>query len=324
MLFHLFVSAFLPYVQFTPQEGISPGPPLSQVQVLREKDLLHVTLGDEPFTSLNLSGRIPFLYPVIGPGGVPLTRGYPMEPRPHESRDHPHHQSMWVAHGRVNGVDFWHDPKAKIRLAGKIRIEGPEVAKSIHLPLDWIAPDGSLVMHEKRVLSFGGHARDRWIDVSCTWTAGEDEVVLGDTKEGTFALRLTPELRVEGKHSNGSLVNSEGAKNKDAWGKRARWISSSGLVGGEAYTVTLFDHPSNLRAPTHWHARTYGLIAANPFGLHHFEGAKQNAGNLVIPPGTSIKFQHRVLLSRGMRNKEILARHEPGPRPPIKKPKSDR
>ena len=322
MLFPLLVSAFLPCVQSAPPKDISPGPPLGEVQVLREKDQLHITISGEPFTRVNLGGRIPFLYPLLGPGGAPLTRGFPMEPGDLESHDHPHHQSMWVAHGRVNGVDFWHDPAAKIRLAGKIRIEGSNTSKRIHLPLNWIAPDSSVVLHEERVLSFGGHARDRWIDVTCTWTAPEKPVVLGDTKEGTFALRLAPALRVEGKHAKGTLINSEGVQNKDAWGKRARWVSSAGKVQGEIYTVTLFDHQENPRSPTHWHARTYGLVAANPFGLHSFEQAKKDAGNLTIAPKGSVTFHHRVLLSRGVRNKDSLDRFQRG-MTAHEKPKSD-
>lgn len=318
MLFPLLVSAILPFAQDAPLKGISPGPPLAQVKIAREKDHLTITLGGDPFTTVHLSGRIPYLYPLLGPGGAPMTRGYPMDPGPLDSKDHPHHQSMWVAHGQINGVDFWHDPKAKILLSGEVRIIKDGPGARVHLPLSWIAPDGGVIMEEERILSFGGHARDRWVDVVCIWTAPKNAVSIGDTKEGTFAIRLNPVLRVAGKHAKGSLVNSEGLMGKQAWGKRARWVSSVGPVAGEDYTVTLFDHPSNPRSPTYWHARTYGLIAANPFGLHDFEKSPKGAGNMTIKAGASITFSHRVLLSRGRRTVGDLDRFQAGMLPPMK------
>ncbi|MEO0445862.1 MAG: DUF6807 family protein, partial [Verrucomicrobiota bacterium] len=56
-------------------------------------------------------GNKPFLYPVLGPGGVPMTRSYPMEEVAGESQDHPHHRSLWFGHQGIQGVDTWHEAK---------------------------------------------------------------------------------------------------------------------------------------------------------------------------------------------------------------------
>ena len=93
-------------------------------------------------------------------------------------------------------------------------------------------------------------------------------VVFGDTKEGTFAIRVRPELQpkeLEAKPGvKGRLVNSEGLVDGAAWGKRARWVDYSGAVEGAMVGIVMFDHPANLRHPTWWHARDYGLCGANP------------------------------------------------------------
>jgi hypothetical protein len=102
-------------------------------------------------------------------------------------------------------------------------------------------------------------------------------------------------------HQGAHLVNSSGAMDEDAWGKYADWIDDYGPVDGEVVGIALFNHPDNVRHPTRWHARTYGLLAANPFGEREFppsaEGEKQGAK--VIHEGTTLSLRYRVLLHRG-------------------------
>lgn len=273
----------------TPQ---APAVSIEPVTLEGEIQALRVAVDGAPFTTLHLDGRIPYLHPVLGPTGAPMTRGFPMEPGPLDARDHPHHQSLWVAHGDVAGLDFWHDPQCAIRLAGAPVVEGGRVT----VPLEWVGPGERVVLRESRRLEFGAEEGRRWIDQRCEFLATEEGVTFGDTKEGSFAVRLRPELRVDGEHAVGTLRSSEGREGKATWGKPARWMHCEGVVGEERLSLTLFDHPTNPRHPTRWHSRTYGLVAANPFGLHHFTGSPKGEGALAVGAKEPVTFRHRFVL----------------------------
>jgi hypothetical protein len=124
-------------------------------------------------------------------------------------------------------------------------------------------------------------------------------VTFGDTKEGTMGIRSNPALNLKGTGAAGHALNSEGLKDEAIWGKAARWVDYSGPVEGKVTGIACFDHPSNLRHPTTWHAREYGLVAANPFGLHDFEKKPKGAGDYVIKKGDSLTFRYRWLFHTG-------------------------
>jgi hypothetical protein len=137
-------------------------------------------------------------------------------------------------------------------------------------------------------------------------TATERGIVFGDTKEGTFALRLHPNLRLRGAVAKGAASNREGLAGAAVWGKRSAWVAYQGPVDGEEVGVAIFDHPSNPRHPTWWHARDYGLFAANPFGAHDFEGAPEGTGDLALVRGATLTLRYRVLVFRGTRDRPEL------------------
>jgi hypothetical protein len=97
----------------------------------------------------------------------------------------------------------------------------------------------------------------------------------------------------------GHAVNSEGHRDGDLWGKRAKWVDYWGDVEGKTVGIAIFDHPSNPRHPTWWHARSYGLVTANPFGIHDFEDKPAGTGDMVIKQGESVTFRHRFLFHEG-------------------------
>lgn len=257
----------------------------------------------------------PHIWPIYAPGGVAVTRDHPMGERAGEQHDHPHHQSLWFAHGNVNGFDFWHSKKHRERIVhhatrsaqegGTAAVEGDAVeiesdgAVEVESDYTWEVEDGDVVLEETRTLRFEEHADHRTIDATITLRAAAAEVTFGDTKEGSFALRLHPALRVEGKVAAGILRNSEGHVGKAAWGKRARWLHDQGPIDGQAVGVAIFDHPGNLRHPTWWHARTYGLVAANPFGVHDFERKPKGAGDYTMKMGEELTLRYRVVVHRG-------------------------
>ena len=121
-------------------------------------------------------------------------------------------------------------------------------------------------------------------------------VKMGDTKEGTFAIRLATALQ----KPDGHMLNSEGAVGeKQVWGKRANWVDYSGTVAGEKLGLAIFDHPSNPQHPTYWHARGYGLFAANPFGERDFYNDKRRDGSVTIPAGGTLVLRYRVVIHLG-------------------------
>ena len=63
--------------------------------------------------------------------------------------------------------------------------------------------------------------------------------------------------------------------------------------------MLILDHPSNPKHPTFWHARGYGLNAANPFGEHDFLSDKTRDGGITIPAASSLTFRYRVVIHAG-------------------------
>lgn len=269
-------------------------------------DRMQVRIDGELFTEYVFGNTPrPYCYPVLGPGGVPLTRGYPMENLPGEEHDHPHHRSLWFTHGSVNGTDFWTEAPGHGRIVHERFLEvspgtGVGVLRATNR---WLSAAGVEVCTDERTLRFyRGDSGRRQMDLEVRLKAGAVPLVLGDTKEGTMALRLNEQMRVrqpKGKVGLGHILNSEGLVNGAAWGKRAAWCAYSGPVDGKVFTVALLDHPANPHFPTWWHVRDYGLFAANPFGQHDFEKAPPQAGALTIPAGGEAAFRYRVCFFSG-------------------------
>ncbi|MES2705606.1 MAG: PmoA family protein [Verrucomicrobiota bacterium] len=269
------------------------------------KKTVRVEIGGSLFTELIYAGQPkPVLFPVIGPGGFIMTRQWPILPKaPGEETDHPHHRGLWFAHGAVNGVDFWSEVKG----AGKIVVQGlPEIVPggpggsvTIKTREAWEKTPGVPVMHSSTVIQLGADGGDRYLDYTITMSAGLEDILLGDTKEGTMAIRVNPLLNLKGEVAKGSAVNSAGNEGLTAWGKHAQWVDYSAPGPNGVIGLACFDSPSNLRAPTTWHARDYGLIAANPFGLHDFEKAPKGAGDYTIKKGGSLTLRYRWLFHTG-------------------------
>ncbi len=259
-----------------------------------------VKLDGQPFTEyLIKSGSKPVLWPVYGPTGKRMTRNWPMENDvPGETdRDHVHQRSFWFTHGDVNGVDFWAPGKGRIEHREFVKVEEDPVA-TIVTRNDWVSPDGSeVVCQDERTLRFGGDAEQRWIDFDIVLKATNGPVVFGDTKEGSFGIRTASSMRVDSK-PGGKIVNSNGQEDKQAWGKPAAWVDYHGPIDGETLGIAILNHPTSFRFPTHWHVRTYGLFAANPFGLSDFTGGASR-GEYTLPAGETLSLRYRVLLHKG-------------------------
>lgn len=260
----------------------------------------------EKVTTTNQTKHV-YFWPVLGPGGVEMTRSWPMNPEATgEEMDHQHHRSLWFAHGAINGVDFWaENAKAGRIVHGEfLEIKSGKDEGIIRSTCKYIAPDGKTVCTDERVFRvYNRPKNERLFDFEVTIKAPQDrEVVLGDTKEGSMAIRVAESMRVvmeKNRPGQGHILLSTGVTDQNAWGKRAEWCDYYGPVGGKIMGMAMFDHPKNPSHPTWWHVRDYGLFAANPFGVHDFEKKPPGTGNLAIAPGKSITLKYRIYIHEG-------------------------
>jgi len=279
----------------------------------KKEDGIEVYLGDQMVTKYwHKSGTKPILWPIVGPEGLKRTRAYPMDDKqPGEERDHIHHRSLWFTHGEVNGVDFWAEKEGsgliEHRSFGKV--EGGKSA-IIETTSDWVTRDGKTLLNEDRTMTFGHDASARWIDFDITLTAGKEDVHFGDTKEGSFGVRVAESMKVDAKgQPGGTIINSEGQTNGDAWGKPASWVDYHGLIQGKHCGTAIMVHPKSFNYPGRWHVRTYGLFAANPFGEYHFTGAKEKTAGHTLKAGTSLNLIYRVVFHSGDEKEGSIEKH---------------
>lgn len=280
-------------------------PLAAQVEIEKQVGRVNVRINGQPFTTLWIGPdvRKPYLHPLRSASGKIVTRRYPMENVAGESRDHPHHRGLFFTHGDVNGDDFWmSDPLARRQTEAKIvsrqivKAEGGPKKGVIEGAFEWVGSSGAVLLREARTMTFYAEPERRTIDFDIRLTAAVD-VKFGDTKEGSFGLRLADAL-IE--RNGGKMVNAEGLEGeKHVWGKRSAWVDYAGQLEGEALGIAILDHPSNPRHPTYWHTRAYGLFAANIFGVHDFLADKSKDGSLQLKAGEQLRFRYRVIIHPG-------------------------
>jgi len=277
-----------------------------------------VKVDGELFTEyVTLSGNKPILWPIIGPTGKKMTRDYPMLKSEGETADHPHHRSLWFTFDKVNDTNFWAEPASLTKGGDKskddpkiglqkhrefTKVESGKDAGSLVSITDWVTTDGKKVLEDERRITFSGTKDVRIIDFDIDLKATEGDVDFGDSKEGVFGVRVPTSMDVEPKVDKaaepGHIINSEGLADATAWGKPAAWVDYHGRVGAEHLGIAILNHPSSFRYPTTWHVRTYGLFAANCFGLQAFNKDAQ-PGDHHLPKGQSLKFAYRVIFHVG-------------------------
>ena len=251
----------------------------------------------------------PILYPVRSPSGIVMNRGFPLQTIEGESRDHPHHIGFWFACDEVNGNGFWNntDPPPQIR---HVQVEslaegtGKGVLSTI---MHWIDKNGESILEENRSTIFYPGVDMHTIDFVITLTAKDTTVVIHDTKEGLFAIRVADWLKEEG--GSGRYLNSEGAETEEkVWGKRAHWVRLEGEKDGKRLGIAILNHPRSNNYPTYWMARGYGLFSANPIGQYVYQkyhGVEDpEPYNLTLHPGESARFLFRMLIYEGQRTKQ--------------------
>ena len=270
----------------------------AEVLLERDGDRIAVSIGGQPFTAFFFGSDAtkPYLHPLRATDGTVITRGYPMAEIAGEQRDHPHHRGLWFSHGDVNGVDFWANEESQRTRGekGTIALDAIDTVQSgedeglIKARFSWKGAGGNLLVTEHRTMAFRREAEDNIVDFDIVLVAEVAPVRFGDTKEGTFAVRMATELeeqhlRAKGIPRTGRIANAEGRTTEaNAWGQRSAWVDYSGSISGKPMGVAIFDHPGNPKHPSYWHVRGYGLFAANIFGEHDFHADESRDGSITL------------------------------------------
>jgi hypothetical protein len=310
-----------------------------QVIELEENEKVDVLIDGSLFTSYihPSSVKKPILFPVNTSSGNPLTRGYPLAPQPWEKIDHPHHIGIWLNHGDVNDLDFWNNSEAVppdrrmhygtiVHRSVKTTEDGDEKGL-LEVTADWKRPDNRTLIRENTKYYFSGRENYRIIDRVSTLEADDLDVLFKDSKEGMLGIRVIRELEQpagqpmellnenlvpvmvnpeDDSLSNGLYTSSEGLTGDDVWGTRAKWVKLAGMVENAPAGIVIMDHPENPDHPTHWHARGYGLFAANPFGNKMFTNGRETL-NFFLASGEVVILKYRILIFDGIEpgNEEI-------------------
>lgn len=290
---------------------------------------IEVSIDGKPFTAYYYPGpdvlKKAVLYPLRTANGTEITRGWPINPRPGERVDHPHHVGMWLNYESVNEHDFWNNSLAvnhdkhtygTIVHTGITKMNSGKKQGELTVTANWLDKNGGLMLTETTTYFFMGDAKSRTVDRITTLTAQTD-VTFKDVKDGMFAIRVARQLEhpsnspAEFTDANGvvtkvsSLDNtgitgnyrtSEGIEGDNVWSTRGRWCNLRGKIGDETINVVILDHPKNVGYPTYWHARGYGLFAANPLGQNVFSKGKETL-NLTLKKGESTTFRYRTVIA---------------------------
>jgi Methane oxygenase PmoA len=309
------------------QSGKSEGVKLVRID---DKHKVDVYVNGKIFTSYQYPQNIekPFLFPVYSPDGSVITRGFPVEPRKGERIDHPHHIGIWFNYGNINGLDFWNNSSAiaadKKNAYGNIvhqRIVYAESGKKgiLEVLMNWEDNKGDILLTENTKYIFSGDKNSRTIDHISTLTAVNGPVIIGDSKEGMFAIRVDRAFEMPSTESliftddkgnpatvkamdntgvTGMYISSRGLRGDSVWGTRNEWVMLSGIKNNITITMAIFDNPKNPGYPAYAHARGYGLFSLNNFGQNSYD-PKQEKRSYKIEQGKSVTLYHRFYIQSG-------------------------
>lgn len=297
-----------------------------------DKKQIDILYHDKILTSYCYGDSImkPVLFPINTPNGITVTRGFPLAPRKGERVDHPHHIGLWFNYESVNGLDFWNNSTAipyqnkahygRIVHQKIISAETKGKGKaSLVVSAQWKNHQNHTLLTEITTYLFEVQKNDFIIDRITGLTAVEKEVVFKDIKDGLLGIRVArefehpsdePQTFVDGNGNyttvpainndgvSGEYLSSEGLTGNAVWGTRGRWTTLRGKFKQQPVSVTIIDHPKNPGYPTYWHARGYGLFAANPLGQSIFSNGKEQL-NLTLKKDESVIFQFRIVVRGG-------------------------
>jgi hypothetical protein len=286
-----------------------------------------IKVNDDPFTELIYPDSLekPVLFPVYAPDHQIITRGFPIQPRSGEPTDHPHHTGIWFNYENVNGLDFWNNsyaiPSGKKQLYGWIKLDSILLTKSgkegiLQYRADWVDKNKRVLLTETTTFIFTADKDMRMIDRITTLTAQED-IFFADAKDGLLGLRVAHELELPSAQPKkyldnkgnvavieadtlptGNYLTSEGKQGDSAWATRGVWCLLFGKKKQDTISIAIIDHPKNPGYPTYWHARGYGLFAANPLGQKIFSNGTRVLG-FHLGKAKEATFRYRIVIGSG-------------------------
>jgi hypothetical protein len=305
--------------------------PAADVAIERGKNVLEFKIGTQTVARYQVTGTVqvekgdgtkplakPFLWPVLAPNGVPVTRAWPMDRSHPDTTDHFHQKSVWFCHGDVipegidlkgkHAVDFWSEGPGHGRIVfvkGASQKHGPGFA-SVATGNEWRTADEVKILDEERTIALRELLGGRLFTFECKLTASVCPIIFGDTKEGSFGVRVNDAMRTA-IATGGTVTAADGTAaaapmkdNLPMWGKISDWNDYSGTIDGKTAGVAIFDHPHN-PSPAAWHTRAYGLMAANPFGRAKsgFPAMKGNTNLVKLEKGKSLTFKYALFVHDG-------------------------
>jgi hypothetical protein len=233
-------------------------------------------------------GQRPYVFPVIGPSGRSLTRiGHPRDPQSHS-----HHNSVWISHQSVQGLNFWEDNRTGgIVHQRMIRMDDGDQLAFIEVENAWLNKDGAPALHELRRTAVRDLGKGEWmLELDIQLEARSAEVELGQTAFGLLGVRMAKTIGV--KDGGGTIRNSEGGVDEaGCFRMAARWVDYSGPIApGASEGITLMDHPSNLNHPVPFHVRDDGWMGA----------ALTFPGAYTIRPGEPLRLRYALYVHAGI------------------------
>ena len=211
----------------------------------------------------------PFFYPMLGPGGESLTRmGHP------GAENHDHHQSVWFAHNKVLGMDFWgNSSPAVIRQQRWLVYDDSREFARMAVLLDWLDGHDPRPLVEQELIATMRPLPDGeyLLELQSTFRPNSDQIEFQQTNFGFLAVRMAKSISTH--FGEGQLTGASGEQGEpNLFGKANAWMDYSGPVplpirDGERLTptegITYFDHPSNPGYPAKWHVRQDGWMGAS-------------------------------------------------------------
>jgi len=316
-----------------------------KVEKSSHENSIKISIAGKVFTQFLYPDSLekPVLFPIYNSSGNLVTRGFPLIKQEGDPTDHPHHIGLWFTFENINGLDFWNNsyaiPPDKKNHYGWIRTDTILKMQSgrrgiLEYHALWTNQNHEALLEETTRFIFSGMGNERKID-RITELKAVQNVLFKDAKDGLLGIRMAHALQIpsleDQKYTDskgnetlikggmdtiagGNYLTSEGKTGNDAWSTRARWCKAFGKIGRDSTCIVIMDHPKNLNYPTFWHARGYGLFAANPLGEKIFTQGKSEK-NYSLKKGESMTFRYSVIIQNGkhtLNPKEIdlLAKEE--------------
>lgn len=309
--------------------GLAAQQQVKFVRKMKEKKV-DIFVGGKYFTSYMYTDSMdkPVLHPLRTSTGTTVTREFPLHAKANERTDHPHHVGLWFNYGDVNGLDFWNNSYAikasdkpkygSIKHRDIVTTKDGKVGK-LEVTADWVDHTGKVLVKEITTFLISGNNGSRTIERTSVLTAQDEEVDFKDNKEGMLGLRVCRELEIpsdkpeiytdaQGKPTavpainnegvTGNYLTSEGKTGNAAWGTRGKWCLLYGQKDNSPVSIAIIDKPSNPGYPTYWHARGYGLFAANTLGQEALSGGKEKL-NFSLAPKASAMFSYEIIINDG-------------------------